>query len=270
LYRAAWRRVTPFEAWMRALELEHLANLRFSELARALRALSATYVERRHGLPRGAALSGGGKRAAFALFYAPLHYLTVRAIVQHLEAVVPERATIVDLGCGTGAAGAAWAVASADSAARVTHPSIVGIDSSAWALSEATKTFRAFGLRGRTRQADLAATAWPPSPTAIVAAFAVNELDETSRRRLLARVLDRVGGGDALLVVEPIARSVTPWWEEWRTALQPAGVRGDDWRFSMDLPAIVQKLDRAAGLKHREVTARSLWVGGRAVRRPTP
>jgi hypothetical protein len=30
----------------------------------------------------------------------------------------------------------------------------------------------------------------------------------------------------------------------------------------VELPAIVAKLDRAAGLDHREQTGRSLWIGG--------
>ena len=49
-----------------------------------LRALSSTYVERRGRLGDGAALSGAGKRAAFALFYGPLHYLLIREIVRAL------------------------------------------------------------------------------------------------------------------------------------------------------------------------------------------
>ena len=55
----------------------------------SLRALSATYVERRDRLREGAALAGAGKRAAFALFYGPLHYLLVRDIVRSLGAGQP-------------------------------------------------------------------------------------------------------------------------------------------------------------------------------------
>jgi hypothetical protein len=33
-----------------------------------------------------------------------------------------------------------------------------------------------------------------------------------------------------------------------------------EWRFRAELPAIVEKLDRAAGLNHRELKARSLSV----------
>src|SRR5690349_24627769 len=97
------------ERWVAALEGRHLADLRFSEVSRALRALSSAYVERRRKLAEGAALAGAGKRAAFALFYGPIHYLLVREIVRVLSVSSLEASTIVDLGCGTGAAGAAWA-----------------------------------------------------------------------------------------------------------------------------------------------------------------
>ena len=96
-----------FEAWVRDLEARHLADLRFAEVTRALRALSATYVETRHRLGRGAALAGAGKRAAFALFYAPLHFLLMREIVGALPGATGIRTPVVDLGCGTGAAGSA-------------------------------------------------------------------------------------------------------------------------------------------------------------------
>ncbi|MBA3888795.1 MAG: hypothetical protein H0X67_24180, partial [Acidobacteria bacterium] len=60
------------KAWLEALEGRHLSDLTPAEVARALRALSSCYVERRSKLARGGALDSAGKRAAFALFYAPL------------------------------------------------------------------------------------------------------------------------------------------------------------------------------------------------------
>src|SRR4051794_23726869 len=66
--------------WLAELEARHFADLTFPEVSRALRALSSAYVERRATLGSGAALSGAGKRAAFALFYAPLHFLLIRLI----------------------------------------------------------------------------------------------------------------------------------------------------------------------------------------------
>src|SRR5476649_2390144 len=92
-----------FDRWMARLEARHLAELTFPEVSRALRALSSAYVERRQKLADGAALSGAGKRAAFALFYGPLHHLLVSHIVRTLPGATENVTTILDLGCGTGA-----------------------------------------------------------------------------------------------------------------------------------------------------------------------
>src|SRR5438093_6711169 len=97
-----------FQEWVAALEARHLADLTFAQVSGALRALSSAYVERRAKLADGAALSGAGKRAAFALFYAPLHYLSIAHIVRHLPGATDPIPTLVDLGCGTGASGVAW------------------------------------------------------------------------------------------------------------------------------------------------------------------
>jgi len=76
--------MTASERWLTALEQRHFSDLTFQEVSRALRALSATYVERRDRLAEGRALSGAGKRAAFAMFYGPLHYLLIREITKGL------------------------------------------------------------------------------------------------------------------------------------------------------------------------------------------
>jgi hypothetical protein len=204
----------------------------------------------------GRALSGEGKRAAFALFYGPLHYLLTREIIH----AVPPRdlRTIVDLGCGTGAAGAAWASAFAGGANGRATPSVVGIDRHPWALTEAASTYRAFQLDGRVRRADLVDVVATRGPAGIIAAFSVNELAAAERARLLARLLDRARRGDRILIVEPLARSIAPWWPDWIAAFAAVGGRADEWRFRADLPPPVAKLDRAAGLDHRELTGRSI------------
>src|SRR5882762_8603266 len=137
--------MTNVDAWVAALEARHLANLTRPELTRALRALSSCYVERREKLTSGAALEGAGKRAAFALFYGPLHFLTVTAVVRARLAHEMPIATIADLGCGTGVGGAAWAAA----CTTVTPPVIAGIDRNTWAVQEANWTYRTLGLRGQ-------------------------------------------------------------------------------------------------------------------------
>ena len=64
-----------------------------------------------------------------------------------------------------------------------------------------------------------------------------------------------------MLVVEPIARRPVPFWTAWADAFCTAGGRDDTWRFPAGLPERMQLLDKAAGLDHRELTARSLWLG---------
>jgi SAM-dependent methyltransferase len=245
-----------FERWLHETGQRHLADLTFPQLSSGLRALSSTYVERRQRLGEGGALNGAGKRAAFALFYGPLHFLLVRAIVQGLPGALrgTRETTLIDLGCGTGAAGAAWATA-CDHAPRV-----VGIDRHPWALGEAARTYRGFALAARTMKGDIASVALPKGPALILAAFALNELADASRDGLMQRLLERAAGGDRVLIVEPIAGFVARWWDRWRGAIEQMGGRGDEWRFRMELPAIVAKLDRAAKLDHRELTARSLFL----------
>src|SRR5512143_3410694 len=118
----------PFAAYYKAVEKRHLAELTFAEVRRALQALSSVYVERRERMAGGAALEGAGKRAAFALYYGPLHFLLVREIVRALGPALSPVRRVLDLGCGTGTAGAAWAIEQAPRA------SVDGIDASGWAV----------------------------------------------------------------------------------------------------------------------------------------
>lgn len=242
-----------FASWLTALESRHLADLRFSEVTRALRALSATYVERRAGAG-GRALDGAGKRAAFAMFYGPLHFMLVHAILRHLDGATPV-AHVLDLGCGTGVAGAAWALASSP-AAR-----IVGVDVNAWTLAEASWTYRALGLQGSTKRGDAARQRLPQTMDAIVSAFTINELTDAQRADILPRLLAAAERGARVLIVEPIATSIVPWWPEWRQAFESTGGQADEWRFRMPLPDLVKRLDRAAGLRHDEIMGRSLYCG---------
>lgn len=243
------------EAWYAALEARHLATLSFPEVRRALQALSSLYVERRERLARGAALEGAGKRAAFAMFYGPLHFLIVREIVAALHAAEPPLSRVVDLGCGTGSAGAAWAL----EAAR--RPTVSGIDASGWAVGEAEWNLRTLGLTANVRRGNLVDAVFGAAGEAIVAAYAVNELDDASREKLLPKLLAAHDKGSRVLVVEPIAKRPVPFWTGWAEAFRAAGGRADMWRFPAVLPERMRLLDKAAGLDHRELTARSLWLG---------
>jgi len=249
------RPVTEVDAWYAALEARHLATLTFTEVRRALQALSFLYVERRDRLGRGAALDGAGKRAAFALFYGPLHFLIVREIVRALHAFDPPPRRIVDLGCGTGAAGAAWALSAGG------RPAVSGVEGSGWAIGEAEWNLRTLGVTATLRRGNLVGAPLGAAGEGIVAAYAVNELDDGARAELLRRLLAAHGKGSRVLVVEPIARGPAPFWPAWVDAFRAAGGRDDTWRFPAAFPERMRLLDKAAGLDHREMTARSLWIG---------
>jgi hypothetical protein len=245
-----------FAEWVAALDARHLADLRVQEVTRALRALSSAYVERRGAGVRGA-LEGAGKRAAFALFYAPLHFLTTHSIVRALGADAPPPRGIVDLGCGTGAAGAGWAPAAGGG------PAVTGIDRHPWAVAEANWTYRQLGVRGRARTGDVVRLPPLVAGTAVVAAFVLNELAPAVRERLEERLLEAAARGVRVLIIEPIARRLSPWWGDAAARVEAMGGRADEWRFVADLPPPLDTLDRAAGLDHRELTARSLYCSGR-------
>ena len=184
-----------FSDWLTALEKRHLENLRPSEVSRALRSLSSCYVERRSRLPQGGALNTAGKRAAFALFYGPLHFLVTREIVRAIDRA-RYVAHILDLGCGSGAAGAAWATESG-------RGSINGVDKHPWAVSEASWTYRQFGISGYAGQGDLIrAPIRGRKGHGILAAYSINEIDDDAREALLAKLIEARDQGAHVLVIE--------------------------------------------------------------------
>jgi SAM-dependent methyltransferase len=246
-----------FRSWLAALEARHLAELSFPEVRRALEALSSIYVERRDRLAAGAALDGAGKRAAFALYYGPLHFLVVREVVRALGAARPAPARILDLGCGTGAAGAAWAVEAGGGA------EVLGIDASAWAVDEARFTARTLGVRAVFRKARIEGVRMPGRGAAIVAAYVLNEAADAARNRVLHRLIEAGRAGASVLVVEPIAKRPVPWWAGAAGAFVNAGGKEATWRVPVELPDRLRLLDRAAGLDHSTLSARTLWIGRR-------
>jgi predicted RNA methylase len=243
-----------FKLFLESLEERHLRDLRFSEVTRALRALSSAYVERRTtALPAQKALDGAGKRAAFALYYSPIHFTLIQKI---LDAVRPDAAkpgTVIDLGCGTGVGGAAAALAAAP-------PSrVVGVDLHPWALDEARFTYTSLGLHADVRRGHAARVRIPHDASLVVAAFVVNELKDPERQALLGTLRAAHQRGVAILIVEPISKAISPWWDEWAEVFVKAGGRADEWRFKYDPPTIVKRLARASGLHPETLTARSLF-----------
>jgi hypothetical protein len=107
-------------------------------------------------------------------------------------------------------------------------------------------------------------------PGAIVFGWSVNELEARDRARALAQVRGAASIGHAILVVEPIARRASPWWDEWVDACAGSGASNNDWTFDESLPAFLAELNEAAGFDARSLTARSLWIPPRATRPSVP
>jgi hypothetical protein len=98
----------------------------------------------------------------------------------------------------------------------------------------------------------------------VLAAFTLNELEDRIRERVLQGMVAGAAAGISALVIEPIAGRVSPWWPGWAERFRAAGGRADEWRFRVELPELLRRFDKAAGLDHRELRARSLWLRARA------
>lgn len=213
--------------------------------------MSSTYVERRESaLADRKALDGAGKRAAFALYYGPLHFLLIEHIVRELGIIAPP-GLVVDLGCGTGVAGAA--VASTNPA----QLRVLGVDTHPWTLEEARFTYKSLGLHFDVRRGHAATTRFPKETSIVVAAFVVNELNDKDR----ALLLDHIKAARVrTLIVEPISQRISPWWDDWAGEFTRMGGRADVWKARIESPMLVKRLAKAAGLRPEVLTARSLFV----------
>lgn len=244
----------PIDSWYDALLERHLKRLSFQEVRRAVQALSRLYVQRREKLSEGAVFDGAGKRAAFALFYGPLHLLFLKEVLTELPLSAPLNGAVLDLGCGTGVGGAAVALATNS------QPATTGVDQNAWALLEAQWTYNYFGLRSQTHRGD--ATGFVPTRKTglTLAAYATNELPEKGRERLLANLLELSKKGSDVLIVEPIAKRQLPYWAEWTKVFESLGGDAQQWQVELDMPERLALLDKASGLNHRVMKGRTLWL----------
>jgi protein-L-isoaspartate O-methyltransferase len=237
---------------MQALASRHLADLRVAEVTRALRALSSAYVERRHKVASGATLDSAGKRAAFALYYGPMHFIATQHVVRQLD--LDPSPHLLDVGCGSGAVGAAWALAGDGSS------TITGIDRHPWAVEEARRTYRDLNVNGSARIGDVTRMSTPRPQSAVIAAYLLNELPEAARHRLEDQMVAHAGQNGRVLVIEPIARGIAPWWDATAARLAAVGGRADEWRVRAEVPELVATLGKAAGLDYRELRFRTIVV----------
>jgi len=242
--------------WFDSLRERHTQELRFAEIRKGVVALSRIYVEERSRI-KTRVFDGAGKRAGFACFYTPIHFLLVRRILDAIDGFDDGAGQVIDLGCGLLAAGASWAYSANGDPRRV-----IGLERNAWAASEARLTLKALDLGGRVHHKSLEHARAPSAGDAVVAAYTVNELDDDGRRQLLSTLTTAAKNGTSVLIVEPLARRSLRWWPEWEDSFSALGGRADEWRFPVTLPPFVAELDRASGLDHSKLSGRSLYVKG--------
>jgi hypothetical protein len=245
--------------YLDALLDRHLKDLKFSEVTRALRALSAGYVEKREEGGIGRALDGRGKRAAFALYYGATHFLAAETLVRELDLGFDRgasRATLLDLGCGTGVCGAAWALRSAG------EVTVIGADRSSFALHEARWTYQTLRIKGETSRSITETLESIRRPEGIVIGWTLNELDDEKRDVIAAKLLPWVLKGSRLLVIEPVSKRVAPWWDGWVARFPPAHCAVLERRLRLSLPPKVALLARSAGLGKDGTVVRVLFARG--------
>jgi SAM-dependent methyltransferase len=248
-----------FDRWLEAAVARCVPPLTFAELRKGVQALSALWVERRGGGALGErALDGRAKRAAFATYYTGLHFLTAwHALAELGPSFAAGLSHLHDLGCGAGALGAAAGVAAGRG------PQVLAVDRSGFALGEARRTYAAFGLRARTRRGGLP-EAFPARADArdlMLLGWTVNELAPSARDALLDALAAAAARGARLLVLEPLAGPMSPWWEAWVARLAPLGAEARLVKRAVELPSWIAQLDRAAGLDHAVLGARVLARG---------
>ncbi len=246
-------RPDPTEKYLAALLGRHLKDLKFSEITRALRALSAGYVEKREegGLAR--ALDRRGKRAAFALYYGATHFLATQALVRDLDlGFASGRPTILDLGCGTGVCGAAWALGGSATA------QVIGADRSSFALHEARWAYQTLRLKGETSQSISEILDSIRRPEGVAIDWTLNELDDEKRALIAARIQPWIAKGTRLLVVEPVSKRVAPWWDEWTARFPKDSCSVLEKKLRLDLPPKIALLARSAGLSTDATVVRVL------------
>jgi len=251
--------MTP-DDWIARVIERHTQSMTRPEFLKAVRALSARYVEQRAALRDRSPLDSAGKRAAFAGFYAPLHFLTVQQIVESVGLGRRPVETIVDLGCGTGVGGAAWALAY-ERPARV-----VSVDLNTWVLDEARWNFQTLGVRGRTSRGNFVAaleelTSKPETHSGVILGWSLNELADLDRARAIDLIISLAARATSIAVIEPIATRLVPWWPAFAGRVAKAGGRVDEWKFDAPLPSALADLDEAAGFQRESLSARSAVFG---------
>lgn len=239
------------EDWIQA-EWAHHAPLGQRDVRKGIQSLSQLYVERAKGIESKAA-SAPARRAASAIYFGPLHALSTQIVLRSLPTPADPQATVVDLGCGSGAVGATVVHAGFGSEVR-------GVDVASWAPAAAARTYAALGVRGQAATGRLpGALGWPANPALLVFGWSLNELTDSAREGVRKRIESGLRKGCGLLILEPLSRRITPWWDTWAGRMRRLGAVAVQEKAHVTLPPTLRDLDRAARLDHRTLGARAIY-----------
>ncbi|HEU4431729.1 MAG TPA: hypothetical protein VFT98_23425, partial [Myxococcota bacterium] len=89
-----------------------------------------------------------------------------------------------------------------------------------------------------------------------VAGWFVSECDDAGRERVLAALERGVDVGARVVVLEPLAGRIVPWWDDAAARFAARQVASGSVRWRMQRPEWIARMDKAAGLDHRELGAR--------------
>lgn len=234
-------------AWLDAAVARH-APLSFRDLRKGVQGLSHRYVERRTDAKALAdALGAPARRAAFSTYYAALHFMQAFLAAHAFPAWIGVD-RVVDLGAGTGAVGLGASLALA------APVPVLAVDRSGWALAEARRAGRDWGVPVRTRRHDLARGLPRVGPgDGVTAGWFLNELPERARDAAADGLAAASARGARLILLEPLAGPVAPWWDDLVGRLE---LDARELRARVARPRWIADMDRAAGLDHGELRAR--------------
>jgi hypothetical protein len=96
----------------------------------------------------------------------------------------------------------------------------------------------------------------------LVCGWSLNELIPDKRQRAIDLLFEVAARGATAVVIEPIARRLVPWWDDFAHRAQSAGAVSQEWRFELAFPPALAELDEAAGFDREALTARSVTFAG--------
>lgn len=245
---------TTWWAKLEAIHNESRAGLTRRAWHQAIQAASRNYTSQRQRLSQSVAPSPAIQLAQHG-YYGVMHALIVQAIAAYFHIQQWPFQRLIDIGCNTGVAGLTLC------AQLPTITSYIGLEPQRWAAKKAKQFQLACAIPGKIFSGT--GLTWQPQKgDLILLSFVLNEMTESQRKVLHSKLLHHLEKGAGILIIEPIARHITPWWDSWLQSFLP-------WSYSqanlqkawpVQTPQMWFESHHGAGFHHQRWKARSLWI----------